>query len=95
MSIYIYIYKSTCIKVNTLSITFDTVSVSICSWLLVPRLRYPGDEQSWNTGYWPSGTSNPEIQAIGSWVRYLGLGTLAEADDGKSWSAKAIAHKLG
>ena len=35
----------------------------------VPRLTYPG--------LGTLATSNPEIQAIGSWARYLGLGTLA------------------
>ncbi len=28
--------------------------------------------------------SNPDRQAIGSWARYLGLGTQAEADDKQS-----------
>ena len=32
-------------------------------------LRYPG--------LGPLATTNPEIQAIGIWARYLGLGTLA------------------
>ena len=29
-------------------------------------------------------TGNPDLQAIGSWARYLGLGTQAEADDEQS-----------
>ena len=36
----------------------------------VPRLRYPG--------LGTLTTSNPDVQAIGSWARYLGLGTLAQ-----------------
>ena len=30
--------------------------------------------------------SNPDRQAIGSWARYLGLGTQAEADAIGSWA---------
>ena len=29
-------------------------------------------------------TSNPKLQAIGTWARYLGLGTQAKADDEQS-----------
>ena len=29
-------------------------------------------------------TSNPDIQAVGNWARYRGLGTQAEADDEQS-----------
>ena len=29
--------------------------------------------------------NNLELQAIGSWPQYLGLGTQAEADDQQSW----------
>ena len=34
--------------------------------------------------------SNPGIQALGSWARYLGLGTQAEADDEQSWNTELI-----
>ena len=34
------------------------------------------------------------MQAIDSWARYLGLGTLAEADDGKSCLTGATAYKI-
>ena len=40
---------------------------------LVPGLRYPG--------LGTLKTNNPYAQAIGSWARYLGSGTQAEADD--------------
>ena len=40
------------------------------TWAQVPRLRLT--------------TSNLDIQAVGSWARYLGLGTQAEADDEQS-----------
>ena len=33
-------------------------------------------------------TSNPGIQAIGSWAKYLGLITKAEADDEQSWNTR-------
>ena len=49
--------------------------------LLAAELRY-GDEQSWITklrypGLSTLATTNPDIQAIGNWARYLGLGTMA------------------
>ena len=58
-----------------------------CAWtpnkiypgLLVPKLRYPGDEESWITKLRLT-MGNPDRQATGSWARqsrYLSLGTWA------------------